>query len=417
MNRKVDLIVVGGGLSGMTAAAFAARKGKKCILITKGNGTITIGSGTIDVLGYLPNGKPVSNPFEAVTFLPKRHPYQLIGELTVRNALKNFSELVGEENVIYKTRSQKNTYVVTAAGTIKPTWMVTESMDMSIIPDIKNICILGIEGMKDFYPELIIKGLSSKKYFANKTFTQAKLHFPESERNISTFNVAQYLEIENGLKWLVQGIKQQGNQSDLIILPPILGTTFLPHLLHKLEQKSNCLIRECDVLPPTITGYRLNILLRYILKKYHVTIIDNAAVTSAEVKDNHCISVITTQNSNIRKYEATHFIIATGGIISNGILTKHNRAWEPIFNIDLPANPSSPDWANKELYPKIKKSHLFSMIGPTVDSFLRPTDSDGNPICDNVFFIGNTLNGYDSAYEKSGNGVAISTAYFASLNV
>ena len=57
------------------------------------------------------------------------------------------------------------------------------------------------------------------------------------------------------------------------------------------------------------------------------------------------------------------------------------------------------------------------MIGPTVDSFLRPTDSDGNPICDNVFFIGNTLNGYDSAYEKSGNGVAISTAYFASLNV
>ena len=41
---------------------------------------------------------------------------------------------------------------------------------------------------------------------------------------------------------------------------------------------------------------------------------------------------------------------------------------------------------------------------------------DGNPLCGNVFFIGKTLGGYDHAAEKSGNGVALSTALFAAMN-
>ena len=47
---------------------------------------------------------------------------------------------------------------------------------------------------------------------------------------------------------------------------------------------------------------------------------------------------------------------------------------------------------------------------------LRPLGKDGNPLCSNVFFIGKTLGGYDHAAEKSGNGVALSTALFAAMN-
>lgn len=80
----------------------------------------------------------------------------------------------------------------------------------------------------------------------------------------------------------------------------------------------------------------MNTLLRYILKKHKVTVINNPIVTSSDVKNRHCVSVTTNQNGKKYSYKGTHFIIATGGIISNGILTKQNRVWEPIFNIDLP---------------------------------------------------------------------------------
>lgn len=61
-------------------------------------------------------------------------------------------------------------------------------------------------------------------------------------------------------------------------------------------------------------------------------------------------------------------------------------------------------------------SHGFALLGPDVDAKLRPLGKDGNPLCGNVFFIGKTLGGYDHAAEKSGNGVALSTALFAAMN-
>lgn len=86
-------------------------------------------------------------------------------------------------------------------------------------------------------------------------------------------------------------------------------------------------------------------------------------------------------------------------------------------------NPSSSEWSQPEAYPAEcrtpgtpRPSHGFALLGPNVDASLRPLGGDGNPVADNVFFIGKTLGGYDHAAEKSGNGVALSTAYFAAMN-
>ncbi|MDF2569534.1 MAG: glycerol-3-phosphate dehydrogenase, anaerobic, subunit, partial [Sporomusa sp.] len=51
--RTSDVIVIGGGLAGLTAAIVAAGRGKDVTLMTSGAGTLAIGGGTIDVLGYL----------------------------------------------------------------------------------------------------------------------------------------------------------------------------------------------------------------------------------------------------------------------------------------------------------------------------------------------------------------------------
>ena len=87
MNRKTDIVVVGSGLAGMSAALTAAQSGKKVTLLTHGVGTLAISSGCIDVLGYM-NGVRVVDPLESMEALPEEHPYRLIGGAeTVREAL------------------------------------------------------------------------------------------------------------------------------------------------------------------------------------------------------------------------------------------------------------------------------------------------------------------------------------------
>ena len=49
-----DVVVIGAGLAGLSAAIKAADAGLSVTLITKGVGGIQLGPGTVDLLGYRP---------------------------------------------------------------------------------------------------------------------------------------------------------------------------------------------------------------------------------------------------------------------------------------------------------------------------------------------------------------------------
>ena len=62
-----DVLVIGAGLAGLSAAAKLAEGGAKVMLIAKGVGATHLGPGTIDVLGYAPDR--VERPGEALAGL------------------------------------------------------------------------------------------------------------------------------------------------------------------------------------------------------------------------------------------------------------------------------------------------------------------------------------------------------------
>ena len=56
-------------------------------------------------------------------------------------------------------------------------------------------------------------------------------------------------------------------------------------------------------------------------------------------------------------------------------------------------------------------------MGVKVNTGLVPVDEQDMEVVKNVKVVGRSLAGYDFCFEKSGNGVAIATAYKAALSL
>ncbi len=92
----VDLLVIGAGLSGLTAAYTAAKAGLQVKVIAKGLGALHWSAGTVDMLGYLPGqDQPVQQPFTVLDALPDGHPYKLTDVAAALDAFQALTQEVG----------------------------------------------------------------------------------------------------------------------------------------------------------------------------------------------------------------------------------------------------------------------------------------------------------------------------------
>ncbi|MFR2393157.1 MAG: FAD-dependent oxidoreductase [Varibaculum cambriense] len=100
-----DVVVIGAGLSGLSAALRLLKAGREVDLITKGIGGIQLGQGTIDLYGYSP--ERVDNPLAAIDKLPQSHPYSKLGSQAVADSANWLKEQLGQ---IYWPAAQIRTY-------------------------------------------------------------------------------------------------------------------------------------------------------------------------------------------------------------------------------------------------------------------------------------------------------------------
>ncbi|MBO6249685.1 MAG: FAD-binding protein, partial [Bacteroidales bacterium] len=75
---RFDTIIIGGGLSSLVCGIRLQRSGRKCLIISAGQNALHFSSGTFGLLGRLPDGTAVKEPFNSLSFLPGDHPYSKI---------------------------------------------------------------------------------------------------------------------------------------------------------------------------------------------------------------------------------------------------------------------------------------------------------------------------------------------------
>lgn len=426
---KSDIIIVGAGMAGLTAALVAAQAGKSVTIIAAGAGALSIGSGCIDLLGYLDGTAVQGDPLEAIASLPAEHPYQRIGISAVREALAFFSQLCAERQWNLLPTTQGNHWLPTIMGTLKPSYLCPQSADATALGQARSITVLGIEGIKDCQPMLIAQQLQKYPHLQGKHFNHLHLPSPfgQTHRSINALDLARHIDTEAGLTWLLNSLKALSLNADALLIPPICGTHAHAHVYTQIQQTMKCAVVEMLSIPPGVGGLRLREIFLQALRAYPVNMVENSRVCSARIEGEHCVALMAHSSSGIKEYCAKAFIIATGGFLGEGLVASPGKAREVIFDLPIAAPTDVADWSAPDIFGQ----HRFTRMGVTVDARLKPVSPNvhdtplpapSSPdakcaLLDNVHFAGRILAGYDFASEKSGNGVALATGYHAAKQV
>lgn len=405
---KFDVIIIGGGLSGLICGINLAKKKLNCAIVSTGQSALHFCSGSFDLLGYA-NGIEVIEPLSAIASLPSSHPYSIIGLKNIRTLAERVKPLLAQAKIKVNGSTDKNHYRITPMGILKPTWLSLDDFTVITDKDIlpwKKISIQNISGFLDFHTSFIADGLEKLGAVCQiASFSMPELeHIQKNPTGMRSANIAKVFEDYNILKRLALIVEEKSLDADCIILPAVFGLYSMQNveILRTLINKSVCLL---PALPPSVPGIRTQIMIQEYFQQLGGTYMLGDTVTDGKFEGNK-LKYISTINHGDIKLESDNFVLATGSFFSHGIAARPNSIYEPIFNLDVNAEVDRSKWYDPSLF----KSQPYMSYGIATDSEFHAR-LNGESI-DNLFVSGSALSGYNPLTEASGAGVSLLTAMY-----
>ncbi|GGN88727.1 glycerol-3-phosphate dehydrogenase subunit GlpB [Haloarcula pellucida] len=414
MAIESEILVVGGGLAGLSSALAAARDGADVRLVSYKQSTLRQASGLVDLLGYTPDGEgPLTDPYAAMADLPASHPYQTVGVETVREAMAMFDEVSDYEG----GHTDTNALLPTHGGSIKPTARYPRGAAAGLASDDRDTLLVGIEAMTDFDAPHVADHLDAVGVpFGVRGET---IRFPGDLR--ADAKVTRYAKLldTNGevavrgrnvpaREALAQRVNPLVEDAERVGFPAILGDDNPGAIRDALGDQMGVDVFEVPMGPPSLPGLRLEDRLFEALDESGASFETGNPIVDFD-GDGHVERVFMEKNGARIPLSADQYVLATGGLVGKGVESDREGVSEPVFDCHVPHSDDRYDWFDTAVF----GDHPFAGFGVETDDDLRPLSADGDVEFDNLRAAGSVLGGYDFAAEKSGSGVSIATGYAA----
>ncbi|KPK95447.1 MAG: hypothetical protein AMJ88_00440 [Anaerolineae bacterium SM23_ 63] len=400
-----EIVVVGGGLTGLLASIFAVDRGAKVTLVARGRGGLTLSHGCIDVWGK-------ATPSRALSRLRMSHPYRLAGAESLRTGLEFLRDLCHQADLPYIGNISRNLRLPTALGTIHTSALAPKSLALGDLRDNTPITIAGVDGFRDFYPELVVANLLKAGIAINDAL-QLPLPLSAARRDPYAMDLArsfddQHFRDEVARIWKprLSGIKRLG-------VPAILGL-FNPQLAHEeLQERLGMALFEIPTLPPSLPGLRLERLLQRKAMEMGVFVIEGPKVlgrVDGSAKPARVSGVVLQTAGGGRTLTADIVLLATGGVLHGGLVFQQNgRVQESVLDLPVSYDEGRQHWT---AYSPLE-TQPYANYGLRVNEQMQPLGADGLPIYTNLFCAGGLIAGADRSGEGSRQGIGVATAYRA----
>lgn len=405
---QFDVVVIGGGLAGLSCAIRLAERGKRCAVIGAGQSALYFSSGSLDLLTRLPDGSPVARPLDALPALAQQapqHPYSLLGAAQVAVLAGEAEQLLQRCGVPLQGSSVHNHLRITPLGTQRATWLSPQAVPTAPwqgqLPW-QKVAVVGIEGFLDFQPQLAASALAREQGI---TAWVEQLHLPALDRlrnNPSEFravNIARVLDRAENIAALGQALHPLVADAQALFLPACLGLESEQPLamLRTALGKPVCLL---PTLPPSVLGMRLHQALRQRLQRLGGVFMPGDAVQRAELTQGR-VTCLYTRNHGDIPLRPQQVVLASGSFFSNGLVAEFDRIREPVFGLDVFSKAERADWSRADFF----APQPYLQFGVRTDNQLR-AQKQGKAI-PNLYAIGAVTGGFDPLYQGCGGGVSL----------
>lgn len=435
MAIESDVVVVGGGLAGATAALAAAREGSHVHLLSSKESTLRQASGLIDALGYAdPDADrdadadqntdtdrnadvagPLADPFDGIDDLPESHPYRRVGADALREGLALFDDAVGD--LYAGSHTDRNAVVPVTSGRTKPTARYPRSVAVGLASDDRVMLLVGFEADPDFDAPLAADRLTAAGVpFDVDGVTVA---FPgEYRADAAVTRLAHALERDEAAgpdgstrRRLANRVRPHVGDAERVGFPAMLGDSRVEEVRADLSERLGATVFEVPTGPPSLPGIRLADRLFEALDEAGVSMTTGTPVVDYETAGSgeRIERVFIDRNGASIPHEADRFVLATGGLVGKGLDADRDGAREAVFGCHVPQSADRMAWSE----PAAFAPHEFARFGVRIDERSRPLGRDGTLEFANLSAAGGVVGGADVAREQSASGVSLATGLVA----
>lgn len=423
-----DVIIIGSGIAGYSAALRCLENGLKTAIVSSGQSALHFSSGSIDLLSNSPlTNQLVRNPWEEISDLESKlptHPYAKLGKNTIRQAMEWFQTTITNAGIpMQHLPSEENHFRITTLGTLKSTWLsqpYVKKFDFYCgnTQNIERIIMVSIDGFRDFQPQIAKDTLQHNPAFNNIPIKVVKISlnaFKQINRNPNDFrsiDISRVLRNDPHFQEFADQLTTVATPKDLVMLPAILGNGDGLQLMQKLSQYTHLKFHEVPTMPPSLLGIRIEDALMRAFITNGGTLHKGDEVLRGDFEsqgDTLQLKHIHTKKMGDITLSADHFILASGSFFSKGLIANRQNVIEPVFGLDIAETDDRSTWHNKDFF--TQEPHKFLSFGAKTDEQFVPS-INGQKI-NNLMCAGSILSGYNPIAHGCGGGVAISTAYAA----